>query len=224
MALKFPDSITQNNSNYITVSAVDNDVQGIYFVDTIAERDALGLADTVLDNHRVLKAVVYVGTVPYLFDGPNVSDAEWTDASNWVQVGGTDITDLNNILNVDATGAEDGDYLIYDGDSNEWVLYNPESEVLITTDFAFDIDTFSATDFVGAVYTYTLHDFGVGARTGQFMIVTDGTEIEFTDNTTNAIGTDVDEPELTAHLSGGNVVVRVTNGNGYTFKATVTQL
>ena len=194
MALKFPDSITQNNSNYITVSASENDVQGIYFVDTFAERDALGLADTDLDNHRVLKAVVYVDTVPYLYDGPDVTDTQWADVSNWVQVGGTDISDLNNILNVDTTGADDGDFIMYNGTSNEWVLYNPESEVLIPQDFAYDIDTFSATDFVGAVYTYTLHDFGVGARTGQFMIVTDGTEIEFTDNTTNAIGTDVDEP------------------------------
>lgn len=224
MALKFPDSITQNNSNYITVSATENDVQGLYFVDTFAERDALGLADTVLDNHRVLKAVVYVDTVPYLFNGPDVSDAQWTDASNWVQVGGTDLSEIGSIGDLDVAGAEDGDFLIYNGDTENWVLYNPESEVLIPQDFAYDIDTFSATDFVGAVYTYTLHDFGVGARTGQFMIVTDGTEIEFTDNTTNAIGTDIDEPELSAHLSGGMVVVRVTNGNGYTFKATLTQL
>ncbi len=224
MALKFPDSITQNNSNYITVSATDNDVQGIYFVSTFAERDALGLADTVLDNHRVLKAVVYVDTVPYLFNGPDVSDAQWSNASNWVQVGGTDLSEIGSIGDVDVAGAADGDFLIYNGDTENWVLYNPESEVLIPQDFAYDIDTFSATDFVGAVYTYTLHDFGVGARTGQFMIVTDGTEIEFTDNTTNAIGTDVDEPELTAHLSGGMVVVRVSNGNGYTFKATLTQL
>ena len=222
MAIKFPDSITQNNSNYITVSAVDNDVQGIYFVDTIVERDNIGLADTDLDNHRVLKAVVYVGTTPYMFDGVNVTDTEWQNAANWVQVGGTNIDFLDNIGDVNVSSASAGDVLQYDG--ADWVPYNPNTELVIASDSATTVDGWDFTDYDGAVYNYILHDFGTGARCGQFMIITDGTDVEFTDNSTSAIGSDSTEPELTAEISGSNVVVKVTNGDGYTFKAEVTKL
>ena len=114
MAIKFPDSITQNNSNYITVSATDGDVQGIYFVANTTERDNIGDADVALDNHRVLGALVYVGTTPYLYQGVDISDAEWQNASNWAQTGSA-VNALDDLSDVSLTAPSGGNVLVYDG-------------------------------------------------------------------------------------------------------------
>lgn len=83
MAIKFSDGITNNNASFITVSASNGDVQGVYFVDTIAARDALGSADSSVDNHRTTRCVVFVGTTAYVYTGADIADATWQDANNW---------------------------------------------------------------------------------------------------------------------------------------------
>ena len=223
MAIKFPDSITQNNSNYITVSAIDGDVQGLYFVADVAARDAIGGPDAALDNHRALGTVVYTGGVPYYYQGADISNAQWTDTNNWLQVGGTDLTTIDGVGDVDTSGATEGDLLQYDG--TEWVpvefTQNTFSTVIVG-DAAYNIDIFS-TDYTAVQYTYVLKNAGTGTRTGTFAVTQDNGEVEFTDFSTNSTGTDT-EPEITATLVGSTIEVDVTNGDGYTFKATATRL
>ena len=221
MAIKFPDSITQNNSNYITVSATDGDVQGIYFVDTIAERDAIGGSDYALDNHRVEGAVVYVGTEPYVYIGSGISDIEWADPLNWV-IGNAGVARLGDINNVNIMNLGVGHRLEYDG--NNWVNYAPGTTVAVTGGSSFQLDAFSVNDYNGAIYSYLLLNPGNGARTGQLMIVHDNGAVEMTDNSTNTLGTATPQPEFVVAIESGDVVVRIDNANGYTFKAEVTKL
>lgn len=82
------------------------------------------------------------------------------------------------------------------------------------------IDSFSDSSFKGAVYDYTLIDSSNGyARIGNFMVISDGSSVSFTDTSAKALGGDSTEPTLTADRSGGLVRLRITNGNGYVFKS-----
>lgn len=92
-------------------------------------------------------------------------------------------------------------------------------ETTLGSDATTNVDTFVSTSYNSAIYDYTLRDVGVGARVGQFMVCVDEAgAITFTDTSTNHL-TDTTPPEITADLDGSTVRVRVTNGNGYTFKA-----
>ena len=92
-------------------------------------------------------------------------------------------------------------------------------ETTLGSDSATNIDTFATATYKGATYDYILYDASVGARTGHFMVIQDNSNIEFTDTSTPTLGSESSIPSITADISGDNVRVRVTNGNGYTFKA-----
>jgi len=93
----------------------------------------------------------------------------------------------------------------------------------LASDSATNVDTFASSSYNGAIYDYILRDTGVGARAGQFMVAHDGGLVTFTDTSTKHL-TDSTTPEITADINGANVRVRVTNGNGYTFKSFVKKL
>ncbi len=97
-------------------------------------------------------------------------------------------------------------------------------ETTIASDSSTTVDTFVVASHKGAIYDYVLYDAGVGARAGQFMVIQDNSNIEFTDNSTPTIGSEATIPSITAAINGSNVEVKVTNGNGYTFKATAKKL
>jgi hypothetical protein len=86
------------------------------------------------------------------------------------------------------------------------------------------VDSFAANTFNGAIYDYVLLDAGVGCRTGQFFVTQDNALIDFTDISTKDVGNDAIKPLLSAALVASDVVVSVTNGSGYTFKAIVKKL
>ena len=92
-------------------------------------------------------------------------------------------------------------------------------ETTLGSDSATNVDTFATATYKGATYDYILYDASVGARTGHFMVIQDNSNIEFTDTSTPTLGSESSIPSITADISGDNVRVRVTNGNGYTFKA-----
>ena len=95
---------------------------------------------------------------------------------------------------------------------------------VIGSDAATNVDTFATSTYNGAIYDYILKDSTVGARAGQFMVAHDDGDVTFTDTSTKHLS-DSTIPEITADISGGSTVrVRVTNGNGYTFKAFVKKL
>ncbi len=220
MAIKFPDSITQNNSNYITVSAIDGDVQGVYFVDTVAERDAIGNADVSLDNHRALGTCVFVGTAGYVYQGPNLTDLSWTDLANWVPFGSAGGT-FAALTDTDTSDLNAGDTLVFDG--TNIVSNNDRLESTISSDVATNLDTFEMADYQSAIYSYSIK--GAHSRAGQIMLDYDGVStIEITDISTNPIGTDANPPEFEAVTSGTSIVLRVVNGNGYSFKAQATRI
>ena len=90
---------------------------------------------------------------------------------------------------------------------------------VIGSDAATNVDTFATSTYNGAIYDYILKDSTVGARAGQFMVAHDDGDVTFTDTSTKHLS-DSTIPEITADISGGSTVrIRVTNGNGYTFKA-----
>jgi hypothetical protein len=93
----------------------------------------------------------------------------------------------------------------------------------LASDSVTNVDTFNSSSYNGAIYDYILKDTGVGARAGQFMIAHDGGSVTFTDTSTKHL-TDSTIPEITADINGADVRVRVTNGNGYTFKSFVKKL
>lgn len=89
----------------------------------------------------------------------------------------------------------------------------------ISSDTNTNVDTFSTSVYKGGFYDYTLMS-SAGARIGQFMVLSGSSNLTFTDTSAPAIGGDPVEPSLSASFSGANLIsVRITNGNGYTFKA-----
>jgi len=89
----------------------------------------------------------------------------------------------------------------------------------ISSDANSNVDTFSTSVYKGGFYDYTLMS-SAGARIGQFMVLSGSSNLTFTDTSAPAIGGDPVEPSLSASFSGANLIsVRITNGNGYTFKA-----
>ena len=88
----------------------------------------------------------------------------------------------------------------------------------IGSDANTNVDTFSTSVYKGGFYDYTLMS-SAGARIGQFMTLSGSGGVTFTDVSAPSIGGDTAEPSLSASFSGGTISVRITNGNGYTFKA-----
>ncbi len=95
--------------------------------------------------------------------------------------------------------------------------------ITLSDDSTTNVDTFATSTYNGAIYDYVLKDNTVGARTGQFMVAHDNGSVTFTDTSTKHL-TDSTIPEITADISGADVRVRITNGNGYTFKSFVKKL
>ena len=94
----------------------------------------------------------------------------------------------------------------------------------LASDAITNVDTFATSTYNGAIYDYILKDSTVGARAGQFMVAHDDGDVTFTDTSTKHLS-DSTIPEITADISGGDTVrVRITNGNGYTFKSFVKKL
>lgn len=94
----------------------------------------------------------------------------------------------------------------------------------LSSDSATIVDSFNTSSYNGAIYDYTLLDEGVGCRTGQFFVTQDNNNINSTDTSTKAIGGDSSIPSIDALISGENVNIQITNGNGYTFKSFIKKL
>lgn len=128
---------------------------------------------------------------------------------------GTGTSTLNNKLEVVGDISASGDIIT---NTLETI------ETTITSDGSTTVDTFAVASHKGAIYDYILYDTGVGARTGQFMVIEDNNSVEFTDNSTPTLGTETLIPTITAAHDVSTVEVNITNGNGYTFKAIAKRL
>jgi hypothetical protein len=110
----------------------------------------------------------------------------------------------------------------YNGDYIS-LLYHSSS---ISTDAETTVDFFTTGSYTGVTYDYTLTKPSTGARTGQVMAIWDAGEIEMTDVSTPALGSG-GTPTLTVTLEGANnniFTLKITNGNGYTFKSFVKRI
>lgn len=90
-------------------------------------------------------------------------------------------------------------------------------------DAATVVDTYSRASYNGAIYDYILYDVSVGVRAGQFMVADDGSNVTYTDTSTRHT-LDPVPPSIAANINGSNMEIKITNGNGYKFKAFVKKL
>ena len=145
---------------------------------------------------------------------------------NWkkVIVSGSDavLNSLTTSGNLTVNGEASSSTVLVGGDitSSGDIVTNTISTInsTINSDDTTTVDTFDTSTYNGAIYDYILKDTNVGARTGQFMVSHDNGAITFTDTSTKHL-TDPIIPEITADINGGDVRVRITSGDGYTFKS-----
>jgi len=93
---EFPDLLINPNPNAPTLDASANQVRGINFFDTIADRDALDATVRTLGALAVIKDVDEL----YQYTGATLSDTDWQDAANWLGIGsagGGGVQNLNNL-------------------------------------------------------------------------------------------------------------------------------
>ena len=139
---------------------------------------------------------------------------------NWkkVIVSGSDavLSSVTTSGNVSISGNATASAVLISGELTTNTLSTVNST--IDSDDIRTVDTFATSTYDGAIYDYVLKGTGDGARTGQFIISHYNDTITFTDVSTKHLADPV-IPELTADIDSGDVRVRVTNGNGYTFKS-----
>ena len=132
----------------------------------------------------------------------------------------------DDLSDVAVSGATAGQQAKYNG--TNWVNFTSKfDEEQAATSVASDAatDVYSQTAPTGGAFhmDYSISN-GTSARTGTVMVITDGTDVEMTDFATGKIGTEALEPEFSAAISGSNVIVRITDGSGYTVNKLIRRL
>jgi len=89
----------------------------------------------------------------------------------------------------------------------------------ITTDATTQLDSWPTASYRGAIYDYVLYDDDQNSRTGHFMVSAIGNYVSYTDTSTPDTLGDASPPAMAASKVGTDVAIRISNGNGYTFKA-----
>jgi hypothetical protein len=135
-------------------------------------------------------------------------------------------SNIEDLSNVDSVGVS-GQILVSNGttliatDYTDWQEYAGT----IGSDSATTLFSTTNTDGYNAVTVhYSIRNATGAMRTGTLMVITDGSTTEMTDISTNSIGTENLEPNFTGVPNGGNLDIRIVNGNGYTVKATYRQV
>lgn len=100
----------------------------------------------------------------------------------------------------------------------------PTINITLTSNSATNIDTFNTSSNNGAIYDYTLFSAPSGARAGQCMVIHHNGSTDFTDTSTNTLGSETSIPFFETAVNGSNVEVKIASGSDYTFKAFVKKL
>jgi hypothetical protein len=190
----------------ITIDAAgDVDVAGQLSINGFSDVSA-SLATIPTNNNQLTNGAGYLTTVDI--------------SSDTNLVGGTNLTLSGDTMNLDANISLTSITASGDISASGDITSNTFETIstTLTSDSATNVDTFATSTYNGAIYDYILKDSTVGARAGQFMVAHDDGDVTFTDTSTRHLS-DSTIPEITADISGADVRVRVTNGNGYTFKA-----
>ena len=219
--------------SFTNITASNLDISGDVDVDGTLEADAITVGGTALSSVIAGTTVVLAATAVNATNAKvtnDTGDAEHPivfiddtspDGGNESLKGNTNIT--VNPANAALTLAE----ITASGNISSSGEIETNTISTVTTTLASDaitnVDTFATSTYNGAIYDYILKDNTVGARAGQFMVAHDDGDVTFTDTSTKHLS-DSTIPEITADINSGNVRVRVTNGNGYTFKSFVKKL
>lgn len=214
------------SGNIITTNITSSNIQilgtaSIAYFETLYETSSIiyssgstKFGDTMDDFHDFTGSVDITGSiVASNLSGTNTGDQDLSSYSTTAQLNASSSALQTNIST--NTGN------ISTNTTNITSLTDTVSTIstVIGSDSATNVDTFATSTYNGAIYDYILKDSTVGARAGQFMVAHDDGDVTFTDVSTKHLS-DSTIPEITADISGGSTVrVRVTNGNGYTFKA-----
>lgn len=144
MAIKYPDFLQNNNPNAVLIDATENQTKGFGFFADTTERDSLAEA------LQTTGYLAIVGVTPYVYQG-----GTWTDASNWVQIGGGG---LENIVE-DETPQLGGDlevngFSIISANTNEDITFTPNGTGSINLDGTIKFKRFSEPPpaFAGGMY------------------------------------------------------------------------
>jgi hypothetical protein len=100
----------------------------------------------------------------------------------------------------------------------------PTINTTLASDSATNIDTFNTSSNNGAIYDYTLFSAPSGARAGQCMVIHHNGNADFTDTSTNTLGSETSIPFFETAINGANVEVKIASGSGYTFRAFIKKL
>lgn len=128
---------------------------------------------------------------------------------------------LGDLANVTTSGHANGDILQSDGTDFHFVtpVVAQISAVAIGSDAATLVTTADHSSSKCAYHVdYAITNSGGAMRTGTLMVVTNNTDIELTDMSTNSIGTEADIPEFSANNNGSALEIKITDGSGYTFQ------
>lgn len=194
-----------------------------------AELSSVTVNETAATTNTGKFAVLDNGTLKYRTASQFKSDLNIQSSSGTVTsitagdglTGGT-ITDSGTIT-VDSSVVRDTDlngYVAKTGDENiggiktftsdlnisNVTLSNQENTTVVTGTET--VATVSATDNDAAFFDYVIKN-GTNLRSGTVYTVHDGTNIQFTETSTNDLG-DTTDVELSATLSGGNIVLQAT--------------
>ena len=132
----------------------------------------------------------------------------------------------DDLSDVAVSGATSGQQAKYNG--TNWVNFTSafdeeQANTTVASDAATSVYSQAAPSGGAFHVDYSIGN-GTSIRTGTLMVVTDGTDVELTDYSTNKIGSEATEPEFSAAMSGVNCVVSVTDGGGYTVKKLVRRI
>jgi hypothetical protein len=163
------------------------------------------------------------------FNSTNFTVTSGTVTSNNISINGTNVTlgGTRNITLAQITtqGASTTDQVTLGGGAIiHGVLFTSASVTSIAGPVSNQvIATVPVASYDSAHFDYVIKD-GTNFRTGTVMAVWDGTNVEFTDTSTNDIGNTLDE-SFVVDISGGNARLKFTSGTGtWTVKTAVRAL
>jgi len=144
MAIKYPDFLQNNNPNAVLIDATENQTKGFGFFADTSERDALAAA------LQVTGYLAIVGVTPYVYQGGG-----WTNASNWVEIGGGGLENVVEDLSPQLGGdLEVNGFSIISAITNEDITFTPNGTGSINLDGTIKFKRFSETPqaFAGGMY------------------------------------------------------------------------
>ena len=218
-------AFTGSNDNVNTASSVNLKTQGLIVsasegIDVSVSGQTLTISGE--DASTTNKGIAVFNSANFSVTSGQVTASAITFNGTPISLGGTYAFGLQNIT---PSGASTTDQVTLNGGAIiHGVLFTSASVTSIGGPVSNQvIATIPVASYDSAHFDYVIKD-GTNFRTGTVMAVWDGTNVEFTDTSTNDIGNTLDEI-FTVDISGGNARLKFTSGTGtWTVKTAVRAL